>query len=137
MTFGRATSPVPLERRASPRSPISCPARLRTCFGDIVGSLSDLSISGARFHAPSPPKEGTTALLEWESHDAICRIVWAKADGCGLIFERPIARHIVEKSTPPQGSTEPPANLGKIAVGQRSSLRAVLVGRAGNDDSGA
>lgn len=137
MNFGRATAPLLRERRASPRTSLSCPARLRTCFGDRTGSLSDLSISGARFNTENPPKEGTTALLEWESHDAICRVVWSKADACGVIFERPIARHIVEKSAPPPLPAEPPAELSKIPTGQRSSLRAVLVGRAGNDDAGA
>jgi hypothetical protein len=134
MSFGRATASIPLERRGDPRTPINCPARLRTCFGDRAGSLSDLSISGARFHTADPPKEGTTALLEWESHDAICRVVWSKSDMCGIIFDRPIARHIVEKCAPPPAApAEPPAEVGKIPHGQRSSLRAVLVKGLGNE----
>ncbi|MBO0749503.1 MAG: PilZ domain-containing protein [Porphyrobacter sp.] len=132
MSFGRAAS-IPQERRAAPRTQVSCSARLRTCFGDRMGSLSDLSISGARFHTGEPPKEGTTALLEWEGHDAICRVVWSKSDACGLVFDRPIARHIVEKTAPPPVSAEPAAEVGKIPLGQRSSLRAGLVKRTGDD----
>jgi len=129
MTFGRATAPI--ERRNAARIPVSCPARLRTCFGDRMGTLSDLSTSGARFLADDPPKEGTTALLEWEGHDAICRVVWSKSGMCGILFDRPIARHIVDKCAPPAVSNEPPAELGNIPLGQRSSLRSVLVKRDG------
>jgi hypothetical protein len=133
MNFARATAPLPIERRGDPRTPINCPARLRTCFGDRTGSLSDLSISGARFHTDDPPKEGTTALLEWESHDAICRVVWTKGSTCGVIFERPIPRHIVEKSAPLPAPAEPPAEVARIPHGQRSSLRAVLIKGTVND----
>jgi hypothetical protein len=132
MSFGRATAHDIAERRAEPRTPLNCPARLRTCFGDRTGSLSDLSVTGTRFHTVDPPREGTTALLEWEGHDSICRVVWTKPDTCGLVFEPPIARHIVEKYAPAVGPVEPPAELGRIAPGKRSSLRAVLV-RGGDE----
>lgn len=127
MSFGRAISPNPVERRAAPRTPVNCPARLRTCFGDRAGSLSDLSVTGARLQTADPPREGTTALLEWEGHDSICRVVWSKPDACGLVFEPPLARHVIEKYAVPAGPVEPPAELGRIAQGKRSSLRAVLV----------
>jgi len=132
MVFGRATATVPPERRANPRSEVNCAARLRTSFGEREGTLSDLSISGARFHTLNPPKEGSTALLEWETHDAMCRVVWARTNVCGLLFDRPIPRHVVDKCAPTAASTEPPAEVGKIPLGQRSSLRAVLVGKAGS-----
>lgn len=135
MVFGRATATIPTERRANPRTQVSCAARLRTSFGDREGTLSDLSISGARFHTPDPPKEGSTALLEWESYDAMCRVVWVRNGVCGLLFDRPIPRHVVDKSAPAATSTEPPAEVGKIPLGQRSSLRAVLVKNAGNDSA--
>jgi hypothetical protein len=130
MSFGRAIAPLPQERRSTPRTPLDCPARLRTCFGDRAGHLSDMSVMGARFVTADPPKEGTTALLEWEGHDSICRVVWTKPDACGLVFEPPLARHIVDKYAPPavpEGPAEPPAELGRIAPGRRSSLRAVLL----------
>jgi hypothetical protein len=127
MTFGRAVSSNPIERRAAPRTTVSCPARLRTCFGDRAGSLSDLSITGARFQTTEAPREGTTALLEWEGHDSICRVVWTKPDACGLAFEPRLARHIVDKYAAPAGPAEPPAELGRIAQGKRSSVRTVLV----------
>ena len=132
MVFGRATATVQPERRANPRSEVNCAARLRTSFGEREGTLSDLSISGARFHTLNPPKEGSTALLEWETHDAMCRVVWARTNVCGLLFDRPIPRHVVDKCAPTAASTEPPAEVGKIPLGQRSSLRAVLVGKAGS-----
>jgi len=125
MSFGRAIAPM--ERRTAPRTAVNCTARLRTCFGDRMGSLSDLSLSGARFHTSEPPKEGTTALLEWESNDAICRVVWSRDGMCGILFDRPIARHIVDKCAPLEVPSEPPAEVGKIPLGKRSSLRAVLV----------
>ena len=133
MVFGRATATVPQERRGSPRTQVSCAARLRTSFGAREGTLSDLSISGARFHSFDLPKEGSTALLEWETHDAMCRVVWARNGVCGLLFDRPIPRHVVDQSAPPSPSTEPPAEVGKIPLGQRSSLRAGLIRNPGND----
>ncbi len=132
MTFGRATAPIPAERRSATRTEVSCPARLRTCFGDRMGTLSDMSISGARFVTDNPPKQGTTGLLEWDGHDAICSVVWSKSGMCGILFDRPIPRHIVDMCAPPVMPTEPPADVGKIALGQRSSLRSVLVRREGD-----
>jgi hypothetical protein len=129
MTFGRATAPSLIERRSAPRTPVTCPARLRTCFGDRVGVLSDLSISGARFQSEDPPKEGTTALLEWDGHDAICRVVWSRGSMCGILFERPIPRHVVERCAPSAVPAEPPAEVARIPHGRRSSLRAVLLRR--------
>lgn len=136
MVFGRATAPLPPERRANPRTEVNCAARLRTSFGEREGTLSDLSISGARFHTVNPPKEGSTALLEWETHDAMCRIVWTRDGVCGLLFDRPIPRHVVEKCAPTAPPTEPPAEVGNIQLGQRSSLRAMLVGKAGSEGNG-
>jgi hypothetical protein len=127
MSFGRAISPNPVERRAAQRTPVNGAARVRTCFGDRAGSLSDLSVTGARLQTVDPPRAGTTALLEWEGHDSICRVVWSKPDSCGLVFEPPLPRHIVEKYAVPAGPVEAPAELGRIAQGTRSSLRAVLV----------
>ena len=112
---------------------MDCPARLRTFFGDRAGSLGDLSVSGARFQTDNPPKAGTTALLEWDGHDAICRIVWTKPDACGLAFEPPIARHIVSRYVAPAAPPEPSAELGRIAPGKRSSLRAVLMKGGGGE----
>ena len=133
MVFGRSTAIVPPERRANPRTEVHCAARLRTSFGEREGTLSDLSISGARFHTANPPKEGSTALLEWETHDAMCRIVWARNDVCGVLFDRPIPRHVVDKCAPTIASAEPPAEVHKIPLGQRSALRAVLVRNAGSE----
>lgn len=134
MSFGRATAPQQTERRGAPRTQISCAARLRTTFGIREGLLSDLSISGARFRTADPPKEGTTALLEWDGQDAICRVVWAYNDMCGVVFDDPISRHVVDKSARAASSDEPAAEVGNIPLGKRSSLRAVLVR---NDGEGA
>ena len=115
------------ERRQAEREEVSCQVVLHTSYARMRGMLTDLATGGARFVAELVPGEGVSALLEWEGHDSICRVVWTKPDACGLAFEPRLARHIVDKYAAPARPAEPPAELGRIAQGKRSSVRTVLV----------
>jgi hypothetical protein len=53
--------------------------------------MVDLSERGARVQVDSPPRAGASVILEWMCYDAICKVVWATEDACGLIFEKEIS----------------------------------------------
>lgn len=118
MTFGR-TRIIETERRAVERSDLACQALLRTSYGVWAGELTDISVSGARFQASKPPKEGATALIAWDSHEVLCQIVWTKADQCGVKFEKLIPEFAVRESVARNARMEPPASLGNIPLGQK------------------
>jgi hypothetical protein len=120
MAFGRAIS-VDEERRAAERLEISCPARLRTSYSVWQGELTDISAAGARFKAHAPPKKGVEALLEWDSFETFCQVIWAKADECGVRFEREIPELAVDQSVSRNQNLEPSASVGNIPIGKRRS----------------
>lgn len=119
--FHAALAQTPVERRAAPRTRLECPAKLHLTVGIRVGTLLDLSSGGARFHSDNPPPEGMTALLQWQSHEAFCKVVWATADMCGLAFDRPLSRALVEGSAEEDARRGPAASVGNIPLGQRRS----------------
>ena len=108
------------ERRSTPRYRVDCPAQLRMPMGERKGWLYDISLDGARFTTSNPPPTGTSGLLEWGKHEAFGKIIWSNEDGCGIEFERPISRHLIEamvaESSAPAG---PVANFGNIPVAPR------------------
>ena len=110
----------PAERRSSARYRVDCPAQLRMPMGDRQGWLYDISLDGARFTTSNPPPVGTSGLLEWGSHDAFGKVIWANDEGCGIEFERPIRREILEQLAATNNEpTGPVANFGNIPVAQR------------------
>jgi hypothetical protein len=52
--------------------------------------LVDLSTTGARILAESPPKVGTETLLHWDTYEAFGEIVWVEGVQCGIAFFDPI-----------------------------------------------
>lgn len=131
MVVLRAQSEVAIDRRAEPRMQVDCVAVLRTYSGNLHGTLWDLSLTGARFQAQDLPADGTTVLLEWKEFDAVARVIWVKERTCGLEFERPLHRRVVEASC--SQAPLPPtqaAALGNIPQGKRRGLRE-LVNRSG------
>lgn len=111
-----------VERRASRRVHVTCPAMLQTMTTQTKGCLGDISDSGARFEADHPPGVGSTALLRWNGHEAVCTIVWSEGNACGLSFKDPLAAEIVaETAAQTRVFDMPIASVGKIAQGQRRS----------------
>jgi len=113
---------VPTERRDSERTRTECPAQLHLTSGSRFGSLWDLSESGARVQVKNPPRPGTEALLKWQSHEALCRVVWAHDDMCGVVFFRPLPRTMLDETLrdapKPIGPT---ATVTNIPLGQKRS----------------
>jgi hypothetical protein len=117
-----AVAAVPVERRGSERSPIGCPAQLHLTIGIRVGSLWDLSETGARFQSEHPPRVGMEALIKWQSHEAFCKIVWVTGDMCGLAFDRPLSRMMLDESLKEEARrTGPVAAVSNIPLGQKRS----------------
>ena len=96
--FSRAKPGDAPERRQSRRYRVDCKARLIMPSGDRTGRLFDLSEDGARVRTDNPPPKGCSAILEWGANEAYAHVIWANHDSCGLRFDKPLPRQIVEKS---------------------------------------
>ena len=125
MVLANAEIQDPVERRRFRRYTVDQPAQLRLIGGDRSGRLSDLSETGARFETASPPIEGVSGLLVWRDQEQGCTVIWASEGRCGIRFDRPIPKRVVDESvliTPGKPCSD--ANFGKIPFGQkRSALR--------------
>ncbi len=109
-----------VERRSSVRYKVDCPAQLTMPMGNRQGWLYDISEDGARFTTDNPPPKGTSGLLEWGGHEAFGKIIWSNEEGCGIEFERPLRRDIIETLAADTCDREgPSANFGKIPVAPR------------------
>ena len=85
-----------------------------------MGTLWDLSITGARFHTANPPPVGMTALLQWQTHEAFCKVIWATGDTCGLVFDRPLKRSQVDETVQDEAARNGPvAAVTNIPLGQK------------------
>jgi hypothetical protein len=115
------------ERRESERAPVSLHVVLHTSYARMRGVLCDLATGGARFEAELVPSEGITALLEWEGNETLCRVVWSKGQACGLVFDRPIAAHLVTHAAERKVRSDAAA-MGKIPLGQRRSGTSKAIG---------
>jgi hypothetical protein len=83
--------------------------------------LSELSITGARFQTAEPPQAGLSGMLRWHTHEAFCRVVWSTGGVCGLAFDRPLKRHLLDDTLEHDARTGPVAAVGKIPLGQKRS----------------
>jgi hypothetical protein len=118
MGFGRAQT-ISQERRQAERSELACPARLKTAYSSWQGQLTDISVSGARFRTEQPPRQGVPALLQWDSHETMCEIIWTGTGECGVRFERHIPDLAVHEVTHRHIRQEGQAALGNIPLGRR------------------
>ncbi|HSG34768.1 MAG TPA: PilZ domain-containing protein [Sphingomonadaceae bacterium] len=134
MSFGNA-KPVQEERRATERSEVARPARLRTPVSSWQGEMTDISVAGARFRTANPPKEGTEAFLNWDDYETFCRVVWTRAGECGVRFEREIPELAVAKTVTRHAKNDTFAALGNIPIGKRRRMHMGLV-RGGISDAG-
>lgn len=86
-------------------------------MGDRQGWLYDISQDGARFTTNNPPPVGTSALLEWATYEAFGKVIWSNKDGCGIEFEKPLSREVVETMAASRSApTGPVAQFGNIPV---------------------
>ena len=114
--------PFLVERRASRRTRATCAASLRTLTREVFGHLWDLSETGARVSLETPPEADESAILKWGTEKVMCRVIWVEHDMCGLAFDSPISREIVESSARLIGIVEQPtAAMGNIAIGRKRS----------------
>jgi hypothetical protein len=112
----------PAERRTTIRSRVSCPVQLQLPSGQRIGCMSDLSEQGARVQLDNPPRTGASVVLEWMCYDAICKVIWATEDMCGLQFEKPIAStRVLEVMQYREEFSGPIAEVGNIPLGQKRS----------------
>jgi len=108
------------ERRTSVRSRVNCPVQLRLPSGHRVGCMSDLSEQGARVQVDNPPRAGASVVLEWLCYDAICKVIWATEDMCGLQFERAIApTRVLEVMQYREEFSGPIAEVSNIPLGRK------------------
>jgi hypothetical protein len=110
------------ERRTATRSRVSCPVQLQLPSGQRIGCMWDLSERGARVQMDNPPGVGASVLLEWMCYDAICKVVWAAGDMCGLLFEKPISpARVLEAQQHREEFNGPVAEVSNIPLGQKRS----------------
>ena len=119
MEYRQAAAAPFVEQRAFERVRLDCPARLITAGSYRSAQLCDLSQGGARLRLDNPPAEGTTALLQWNGHESLCKIVWASEIACGLAFETRIPSDLVAGSdlSSLNGEGRPVAGVTKIGFG--------------------
>ncbi|WP_171032996.1 PilZ domain-containing protein [Qipengyuania marisflavi] len=119
------------DRRSVRRWVVDCEAALKMLGGDRLGRLSDLSETGARLELDQPPAQGASGLLVWSDQEHFCKIIWVKQTSCGVLFERQIARSVVEATAKAVDvPTGPVADFSNIPLGQKRSRRASLVSSA-------
>jgi hypothetical protein len=132
-------APFLVERRAARRVQVTCAANFRTLMGESAGTLLDLSKTGARIQLVDPPQPGTTGVLRWSRHEAICSVVWSTDDACGVSFDTAIDDAAVSESTRLNRVVEQPiAVVNNIAPGRKRSARAApesIPPRAESEDS--
>lgn len=82
--------------------------------------MVDLSERGARIQVDNPPRAGASVILEWMCYDAICKVVWATEDACGLIFEKEISpTRVLEVQQHREEFSGPVAEVSNIPLGQK------------------
>ena len=112
----------PAERRTSIRSRVNCPVQLQLPSGGRIGCMVDRSEQGARVQLDNPPRSGSSVVLEWLCYDAICKVIWATEDMCGLQFDKPIpSTRVLEVMQYREEFSGPIAEVGNIPLGQRRS----------------
>ena len=110
------------ERRSTVRSRVSCPVQLQLPSGQRIGCMVDLSERGARVQVDNPPRAGASVILEWMCYDAICKVVWATEDACGLLFEKEISpSRVLEVQQYREEFSGPVAEVSNIPLGQKRS----------------
>jgi len=97
MTFAPpASRQMMTGRRIASRLRVHLPARLVLLSGEHNVLLCDLSEQGAciRYAAAgvAAPRLGSNAVLTWHHFEMFGEIRWITPNGCGLLFDEPLAR---------------------------------------------
>ena len=124
--FARSKPAIADERRiAGPRVRVDCMATMLMPSGDRPARLFDISIGGARITLQEPPAKGVSAILDWGSHEAYCKVIWSKPGMCGVQFDKPIASKLIDElaKDAPSGprlvhdrEDEPDPNRGTVSA---------------------
>lgn len=97
----RISTPDLCGRRTKSRHDLQLVARLVTSDMTADCILVDVSLTGARVRLRNSLGTSCNALLIWESHETVSRVVWAADDGfrreCGLEFKEEITETIVRE----------------------------------------
>jgi len=110
------------DRRVSTRSRVSCPVKLKLPSGQRNGCMIDLSERGARVEVDNPPSVGASVLMEWLCYDALCKVIWATGDACGLMFDKPLSMaRVNEVEQYREEFSGPIAEVSNIPLGRRRS----------------
>jgi len=111
---------IQADRRAYVRTRVDWPALLRTPAGEWAGRIDDISEKGARLKVQFPPRVGASALLEWNSHEVFCKVMWTNKDSCGVSFDKPLPRNLlVEMAGVRDDRIEPMADPMRIPAGKK------------------
>lgn len=114
------------DRRNTARFVAKCDAIFRTVSGDRRGTMENVSELGARFATKRPPVQGVTGLLLVGSIEIFCKVAWANADACGLVFDHPISLDaLAQISGELPHVNGPVARAGNIPLGRKRSGRLV------------
>ncbi len=114
------------DRRRTARFAADCPAIFRTVSGDRRGQIQNVSELGARFATKRPPVQGVTGLLLFGSMEIFCKVAWANADACGLVFDHPISLDALTQASGELPHVNGPiARAGNIPLGRKRSGRLV------------
>ncbi len=117
-------------RVAIEQSQIARPARLQTAYSLWHGELSEITSAGATFTASTPPRIGVTALINWDSIETFCQVVWIEGDRCGVRFEREIAQYAGAQPAPPREKpAAAAAAVGNIPFGRKRSAGTGVIRR--------
>lgn len=112
------------DRRRTARFTVECSAIFRTVSGDRHGTMENVSELGARFATKRPPVQGVTGLLLFGSLEIFCKVAWANADACGLVFDHPISLDaLAQIGGELPHANGPVARAGNIPLGRKRSGR--------------
>ena len=89
MTFGKRVD-GPGGRRRDERISTSLQAQLITPTETIIGTLTDISSTGARFHGLKTFPVGRLVMVRIEKLEAFGTIVWRTHEFCGVDFKPPV-----------------------------------------------
>ncbi len=94
--FARTKTVSAPERRSGPRMRVDCLATLLMPSGNRTGRLFDISTTGARLVTEDAPAKGVSAILDWNSYEAYCHVIWTKQGMCGVQFDKPVPQRVID-----------------------------------------
>lgn len=85
-----------LGRRRESRLRVRLQVRLITLDGTTRLAMADVSRRGARLAGSLPRlRVGQQGVIQWGPFEAFGQVAWCNERGCGLIFDEPLAQHVL------------------------------------------